>query len=199
MELITGLGLSVSSGLNAYIPMLVVGLVARFTDVLVLPGSWQWLENPWVLAVLGVLLAIEVVADKVPLVDHVNDVLQTVVRPTSGGIVVGAASSGDTVVTDPERFLADGQWVPVVAGAAVALAVHLGKAALRGVANSMTAGVAAPVLSTAEDVTAVALSVTALLVPIVTAILLGLVAWWAIRLVRRRRTVATDATEAGQV
>jgi hypothetical protein len=199
VELITGLGLSVSSGLNAYIPMLVVGLVARFTDVLVLPGSWQWLENPWVLAVLGVLLAIEVVADKVPLVDHVNDVLQTVVRPTSGGIVVGAASSGDTVVTDPERFLADGQWVPVVAGAAVALAVHLGKAALRGVANSMTAGVAAPVLSTAEDVTAVALSVTALLVPIVTAILLGLVAWWAIRLVRRRRTVATDATEAGQV
>jgi hypothetical protein len=82
LEALTGTGLAASAGLNAYIPLLSVGLLTRYTDAISLPSEWQWLENPWVLSILGILLTIEFIADKIPAVDHVNDVLQTVVRPT---------------------------------------------------------------------------------------------------------------------
>jgi hypothetical protein len=191
MELVTALGLSVSSGLNAYVPLLLVGLLGRVSDAVPLPPAWAWLSDPWVLGVLTVLLVVEVVADKVPVVDTVNDVLQTVVRPTSGGIVVGAAGwGGEATVTDPESFLRDGGWVPLASGALVSLAVHLAKASVRAVANAATAGVAAPVLSTVEDVTAVALTLAAILVPVVALVLLGLLVWWFVRLWRRRRAAA---------
>jgi uncharacterized membrane protein len=90
MELLTGFGLATAAGLNAYIPLLTLGLLARFTDLVTLPAGWAWLENGWVMAIVAVLLVVEVVADKVPALDSVNDVIQTFVRPTAGGIVFGS-------------------------------------------------------------------------------------------------------------
>ena len=52
-----------------------------------LPHGWSWLENGWVIAIVAVLLLVEIVADKVPALDSVNDAIQTFVRPTAGGIV----------------------------------------------------------------------------------------------------------------
>lgn len=105
MEFLTGTGLAVAAGLNAYIPLLILGLGGRFLDFVVLPTNWAWLENPWVLAILAVLLVIEIVADKIPVVDSINDWVQTIVRPVAGGIAFGTGSaSGTAVVTDPRRF-----------------------------------------------------------------------------------------------
>jgi LPXTG-motif cell wall-anchored protein len=191
LEALTGTGLAASAGLNAYIPLLVMGLLSRFTGAVDLPHDWQWLGNGWVLAILTGLLAIEVVADKVPLVDHVNDVVQTVVRPTAGGIVFGAGSSAQTAtVTDPGAFFGSHRWVPIAAGVLIALCVHGVKAASRPVINATTAGFGAPVASTAEDVTSVVMSLLAILVPIL--VLLGLVlmissAVWVIRRRRQRK------------
>ena len=61
-ELLTGTGLAASSGLNAYIPLLTLGLLARFTDTVSLPAGWQWLDSGWALVILAGLLAIEMVA-----------------------------------------------------------------------------------------------------------------------------------------
>jgi Domain of unknown function (DUF4126) len=191
LEALTGTGLAASAGLNAYIPLLVMGLLARFTDAVALPAGWQWLSHGWVVAILAVLLAIEVVADKVPVVDHVNDVVQTVVRPTAGGIVFGAGSSSQTAtVTDPGAFFSSHQWVPIAAGIVIALSVHGVKAAARPVVNATTAGFGAPVVSTAEDVGSLVMSLLAILLPIL--VLLGLVllaatAVWAVRRRRQRR------------
>jgi hypothetical protein len=191
LEALTGTGLAASAGLNAYIPLLVMGVLARFTDAINLPSGWQWLSNGWVLAILAMLLAIEVVADKVPVVDHVNDVVQTVVRPTSGGIVFGAGSSSQTAtVTDPGSFFGSHQWVPIAAGVLIALCVHGLKAASRPVINATTAGVGAPVASTAEDIGSIVMSLLAILLPIL--VLLGLVllvssSVWAIRRRRQRK------------
>jgi uncharacterized membrane protein len=69
VELLTGLGLATASGLNAYIPLLALGLMSRFTDLITLPQGWVWLENGWVMAIVAVLLVIEVVADKIPALD----------------------------------------------------------------------------------------------------------------------------------
>src|SRR3712207_5900749 len=109
LEALAGTGLAAAAGLNAYIPLLSLGLLSRFTDVVTLPSGWSWLENEWVLGVVGVLLLIEVVADKVPAVDHLNDIVQTVVRPASGGIVFGSGTAAETpAIRDPGEFFASG-------------------------------------------------------------------------------------------
>jgi hypothetical protein len=188
LEALTGTGLAASAGLNAYIPLLVMGVLARFTDTIDLPSGWSWLSNGWVLLILAVLLSIEMVADKVPVVDHFNDIVQTVVRPTAGGLAFGAGSESKTVtVSDPGTFFSSHQWVPVVAGILIAFCVHGVKAAARPVVNVSTAGLGAPVASTAEDVSSVTLSLLALLVPVLVLVGLGLLAWAAVQVRRRRR------------
>ena len=190
-EALTGVGLAASAGLNAYIPLLVVGLLSRFTDLIVLPSGWTWLENGWVIGILSVLLAIEVVADKVPAVDSVNDVLQTVVRPASGGLVFGAASASQTVtVSDPGDFFTSNQWVPIVAGVIISLVVHGAKATARPVLNVSTAGVAAPVVSTAEDFTSVVMSIVAIVLPILILVFLFALFGGFIWLRERRKPTA---------
>ncbi|MDW5323420.1 DUF4126 domain-containing protein [Plantactinospora sp. KLBMP9567] len=200
LEALTGTGLAASAGLNAYIPLLTMGLLARYTDVVNLPGGWQWISNGWVLAILVVLLAIEVVADKVPVVDHVNDVVQTLVRPTAGGLAFGAGSGAETVtVSDPGQFFGSSQWVPVVIGVLIALGVHGVKAAARPVINAGTAGFGAPVASTAEDATSVVFSLTAILLPVLVLLFLLVVPLFVIWVVRRRRRrrAARRATRPG--
>ncbi|MFI6264707.1 DUF4126 domain-containing protein [Micromonospora sp. NPDC051006] len=192
LELLTGTGLAASAGLNAYIPLLIMGLLARYTDLVDLPGGWSWLGNGWVIAILAVLLAVEVVADKVPVVDHVNDVVQTVVRPTAGGLAFGAGSTAETVtVSDPGSFFSSHQWVPVATGVLIAFGVHLLKSAARPVINATTAGVGAPVASTAEDATSALMSVVAILLPVLVLLFLaGLVVfvfWFRRRRGDRRR------------
>lgn len=188
MELLTGFGLATAAGLNAYIPLLALGLLARFTDLVTLPAGWAWLENGWVMAIVAVLLVIEIVADKVPALDSVNDIVQTVVRPTAGGIVFGSGTAAQTAaVSDPGAFAQSGQWVPVAVGVAIALVVSLTKSTVRPAANVATAGVAAPVLSTVEDIVSVLLVFLAILVPVLVLVAVIALAWAAFRLLRRRR------------
>ena len=188
MELMTGFGLATAAGLNAYIPMLMMGLLGRFTGLVHLPAGWSWLENGWVLAIVGALLIVEIVADKIPALDSINDTVQTFVRPTAGGIVFGSGSAAQTAaVTDPAEFARTGQWVPVAIGVVTALVVHLTKTAVRPPANVATAGMAAPVLSTIEDVTSVGLVFIAILVPALVLVVLAALAWAAFLLLRRRR------------
>lgn len=199
--MLTGSGLAASAGLNAYIPLLVMGLLARYTDLIELPSGWQWLSNGWVVAILAVLLAVEFVADKVPVLDSLNDTVQTLVRPTAGGLAFGAGSASETVtVKDPGSFFTSNQWVPIVAGVALAFGVHALKAAARPVINAMTAGIGAPVVSTAEDVTSVSVSVLAIVVPLlVIVILVGLVVavpWLVVRLRQRRRQRRAEVAAA---
>ncbi len=187
LEFLTGAGLATAAGLNAYIPMLILGLSSRFLDFVNLPPAWAWLENEWVLGILAVLLVVEIVADKIPAVDTVNDWIQTIVRPTAGGILFGSGSATETaLVTDPAAFFSSDAWVPVVIGVVLALTVHVGKMAVRPAANAMTAGVAAPVLSTVEDVSSVVLAALALLIPVLVVVaIIGLVVGFVV--IRRRR------------
>jgi len=188
MELMTGFGLATAAGLNAYIPMLLMGLLARFTSLISLPHGWTWLENGWVMGIVAVLLAVEIVADKIPALDSINDTVQTFVRPTAGGIVFGSGTAAQTAaVSDPAEFARTGQWVPVVIGVVTALVVHLTKTAVRPAANVATAGVAAPVLSTIEDFTSVSLTFIAILIPALVLVIMIAMAWGAFWLLRRRR------------
>lgn len=157
LAVLAGFGLSWAAGLNAYIPALATALFARFTDVVTLPSGFEFFESWWAIGALVVLLIIEEVLDKVPVVDHVNDAVQTFIRPVSGALVFAAGSEG---VLDRHT------WVALLAGGATALGVHSVKAVGRGAINATTAGVGAPVASVIEDIASIVASLVALLVPI---------------------------------
>lgn len=190
IELLTGASLASAAGLNAYVPLLVVGLADRFTTFVELADAWSWLSGWPALAILGVLLVIEVVADKVPAVDTFNDVVQTVVRPASGGLVVGAGTAGEQVV-DGSTWSGTSWWA-VALGVGIALAVHLLKASVRPVLNAATFGLAAPVVSSVEDASSVVISVLAIVVPVLAAIGVVAVVVTIVRLARRRRRRAPE-------
>ena len=188
LEALTGTGLATAAGLNAYIPLLVIGLLSRYTDLINLPGTWAWLDNGWVLGILFFLLAIEFVADKIPAIDTVNDVVQTVVRPTAGGMAFAAGSGSETItVENPADLFTQKLWVPLVIGFLISLTVHGVKATARPVMNVATVGVAAPVVSTAEDVTSTGLSLIAIIIPILIIVCLIVMIWLFFRWRRRRR------------
>ncbi|MDT5234194.1 MAG: hypothetical protein QOF47_181, partial [Mycobacterium sp.] len=176
---------------NAYIPLLALGLLSRFTDLVTLPHGWAWLENGWVMTIVAVLLVVEVAADKIPALDSINDAVQTFVRPTAGGIVFGSGTAAQTsAVADPGAFAQSGQWIPVAIGVVTALVVSLTKSTVRPAANVATAGMAAPVLSTAEDITSVGLVFLAILVPVLVLVAVLALLCAVIRIVRRRRRKA---------
>jgi hypothetical protein len=188
LELLTGTGLATAAGLNAYVPLLVIGLLGRYTNLIHLPSAWSWLGNGWVLLILAVLLAIEFVADKVPAVDSVNDVVQTVVRPTAGGMAFAAGSGSETVtVTDPSALWTQRLWIPILIGLLIALTVHGAKATARPVLNVATVGLAAPVVSTVEDGASAGLSVVAIIIPVLVVLFLVVLIWWMVAMSRRRR------------
>lgn len=180
---LTGAGLSAAAGLNAYIPFLIVALMARFTDVVTLPAGFEWVSSNWAIALSAILLLGEIIVDKIPALDSVNDALGTIVRPASGAVVFAATAAAANL--DNSQWMVEHPWVGLIGGALVAGLFHTGKAAARPVANTGTAGFAAPVLSTAEDVTAVAMSFLALFAPVLVVIVLAVVAWVLWRLWRR--------------
>lgn len=186
---LTGTGLSAAAGLNAYIPFLIVALVARFTDVITLPATYAWIESWWAIGIGSLLLLSEVVLDKIPAVDTVNDAVQTFIRPAMGGLIFAATAAAEEV--DQSVWMAEHPWVGIVLGVVVSGLVHAGKAAARPVVNVGTAGFGAPVVSTAEDGASVGLSLAALFAPVLCLIGLVLLAWaliaGSLRMRRRRR------------
>ncbi|MGC9399910.1 MAG: DUF4126 domain-containing protein [Anaerolineae bacterium] len=177
LDLASAFGLSTSAGLNAYIPLLTVAVLGRFTPLVKLEAPWNALTNVWIIILLTVLLIIEVFADKIPVVDTINDGIQTFVRPTAGAIMF-AATTQSTIDIHPVLAMACGV---VLAGS-----VHAVKAGSRPVLSAATAGVADPVVSTIEDVIAAVTSFLALIFPYLLLIWLILLATLIYLLFRRR-------------
>jgi len=163
MQLLTGIftafGLSASAGLNAYIPLLVVGLIAHyFPQTLTLTKPWDTLANPWIILFLCVLVIIEMLADKIPAVNHINDLIQTFIRPAAGAIVFAASTNA---ITNIHPVLALG------AGLLVAGTVHIAKAGVvHPIVTATTGGVGNIPVSIVEDITSTALSILAIILPI---------------------------------
>lgn len=177
-------GLSASAGLNAYIPLLIVGVLAHYTNLIHLNAPWDLLANPWILIMLGLLLIIEMLADKIPVVNHINDLIQTVIRPAAGAIAFAASTN---VIQGVNPVLA------MACGLLVAGSVHLAKsAAVRPLVTATTGGAGNIPVSIAEDITSTAVSFLSVLVPVAIAVLVAIlilfVFWWWAR--RRSNSVA---------
>jgi hypothetical protein len=172
--IISAFGLSASAGLNAYIPLLVVGVVAHYTDWIKLTAPYDLLANPWILILVGLLLIVEMLADKVPAVNHVNDIIQTIFRPAAGAILFASSAH---VVTGVHPLIA------LACGLLVAGSVHTVKSvAVRPAVTATTGGAGNIPVSIAEDVTSTILSILSIVIPVLVAVILivlvSLLIWW---------------------
>jgi hypothetical protein len=190
---LTATGLAAAAGLNAYIPFLLIALLGRYTDLITLPTSYQWIESSWAIGIGTILLLVEVVLDKIPVVDSINDTIQTFIRPTIAGLLSAATTSAAAL--DHSTWITQHPWVTIALGIVVAGLVHAGKASARPVINATTVGTGAPVVSSFEDGTSLGLSLVAVFLPVLvilalallTATMLGLWFWRH----RRKRYRAT--------
>lgn len=180
-----GVALAATCGLRAFLPCLVVGVLARIGQV-ELADAFAWLTSTPALLALSVAVVLEVVGDKVPAVDNLLDLVQTPVR-TGAGIGVCAAVAVD--LPGWSRAL-----LAVVAGGGAALTVHSGKSALRLGLTTLTGGLANPVISLLEDllcllatVLAVLFSAVAVVLALLALVLVVLAVRKALRWLRRRR------------
>ncbi len=173
------LGSAWTSGINLYATVSVLGLLQKFAGVK-LPGGLDALDNWWIIGIAGGLYIVEFVADKIPYVDSVWDVVHTFIRVPAGVIVAYAATSQlDPTVTISAALL----------GGGLALASHGTKAAARVTANLSPEPVSNWTLSIVEDIIAFVGTLLAVFAPMLVAIFLGLFViffiWFLPKIVRR--------------
>ena len=181
LDLFSAFGLAGSAGLNAYIPLLLVALAARFPlsdPLLNLAEPYNIMGSWWAIGIIGVLLIIEMTVDKVPAVDTVNDVIQTFVRPAAGAILFAANAN---IVNDIHPVLALG------AGLVVAGGVHAVKSVARPAVTATTAGTGNWLVSLVEDIVAFFTSILAIFLPILGVLLLLVLLFYGVRLYQRRK------------
>jgi hypothetical protein len=171
-NLLGAVGLGAASGLNAWIPLFLLGLAERL-GVVELEGSYTELGSTPVLVVLGVLFVLDLIGDKVPALDSALHVVGLVVAPVSGAIVFGAQAS----------LLSDSHpWLAALAGAALGGTVQAARTAARPAVTATTGGVGNPVVSLIEDVVSAVLTVLAIVVPVLAFLaLVGVVVWTVLR------------------
>lgn len=180
LGIFSAFGLSASAGLNAYIPLLVVALLARFTNLMKLQQPWDALASWWMIGLLVVLSLIEFFADKVPAVNHINDIIQTFIRPTAGAIVFAASAN---VLTEVSPILS------LACGLLVAGGVHAVKSAMiRPAVTATTAGAGNVPVSMLEDVVSTIVSVLSVLVPILVVVFLIILIAWIISNRQKRKS-----------
>ena len=179
-ELLQAFGLSSPAGLNAYLALLIAGLAARVGMITFAEPYQYYLTNVWVLGVLAILLAIEILVDKIPAVDHLNDSLSTFIRPVAGAILFAAA--------DPQIVAGMHPVFSLLLGLVAAGSFHAMKVATRPVVNVTTGGVATPLVSLAEDIFAGTTVFLAIAMPVLAIIFLVLMlVLWAVTFLALRR------------
>jgi hypothetical protein len=180
-SLALGIALAACAGLRAWLPLLLASLLAR-AGWLDLGPSFQFLASNKALLLFAVATVVEIVGDKVPVVDHALDAIGTPLRPAAGALL---AASVMGQVSDPLTALVLGTAV----GAPAALVPHAAKTALRAASTTFTAGLANPILSLIEDGASFVLFVLAVLVPLVVVCLLVLALLFIARRLRRFSSV----------
>lgn len=177
-----GLGLSASTGLNTFLPLLLFSAAARFNIAgITLGDKFDWLASD--AAIVGLIIAsiIEIVGDKVPAVDHFLDSIGTFMRPLAASLGTAAALTG--VDVDPTVAAIAG----IIIGTPTSLGLHSLKAGTRVVSSGTTLGCANPVLSLIEDVVSFGLTVISIFAPILVPIALAILVFFLWRIMKRLR------------
>lgn len=177
-----GLGLSASTGLNTFLPLLLLAGAARFNIAGIELGSkFDWLVSDTAMIVLIIAAIVEIIGDKFPAVDHFLDSIGTFARPLAASVGTAAALTGANV--DP-TVAAIGA---IIIGTPTSLGFHTLKAGTRVASTATTFGCANPVISLIEDVLSFGLTILAIFVPFLVPFVLVILLWVLWRIVKRIR------------
>ncbi len=178
--LLLGLGLSASTGLNTFLPLLLLAGAARFHVAgITLGDKFGWLTSDAAMITLIIACVVELIADKIPAVDHILDSAGTFVRPVAGALASASVLTG----VDPMVAAIVG----IIVGAPTSLGLHTLKAGTRVASSVTTFGCANPVISILEDIVAFFLSVLAIFAPIFVPLALAMLVWALWRVMKRIR------------
>lgn len=160
-----GIGLAASAGLRAFLPLLVISIAGKVGWV-PLADRFEWLATWPAVIVFGVAVVIELLADKIPLIDNLLDTLQVWLKPVVGALLAVA------VLTELEPLPAT--VLGIMAGASSAGIVHIVKAKARLLSSALTAGIGNPILSLIEDAVALIGSILSIIVPFLIVVVVAL-------------------------
>ena len=184
------LGFSLTSGVNLYATVAILGLAARYNWV-DLPPQYDVFATDWIIGLALVLYVIEFVADKIPWVDSIWDSVHTFIRPV-GGALVAAGTVGDA---SPSFEV-----IMALVGGTIAAGSHFTKASTRVAANASPEPFSNWALSFFEDLFVIGLGVLALRYPLaafVVTVLILVIIVAAIRwIVRKLRSVISPVPAA---
>jgi hypothetical protein len=176
--ILTGAGLAAPAGLNAYIPLLILALADRASDRITLHAPYDAISSNVGIVLLVLLLSIEIAVDKVPGIDHINDIVQSFVRPAAGVIAALASTSGVVSISPA---------IMVIIGLVLAGSVNAVKVTSRPAFTFGTGGILNPFVSMAEDGIAVITSLVAIFLPLLVILILAMFLVSAILLVSKVR------------
>lgn len=169
MELLVSLGrtlgFSLTSGVNLYATVAILGLATRYEWV-ALPPQYQVFDNDWIIGAALALYVIEFVADKIPWVDSLWDTVHTFVRPIGGALV----AIGTTADASPVYEVLVG-----LVGGTIAAGSHFTKASTRAAANTSPEPFSNWALSFIEDVFVLGLGLLALKYPVAAFVVTALI------------------------
>ena len=180
IPVLMGIALSAATGLRAFLPLFILSLAARGGLVQLSP-SFEWIESTPVLIALGVAVALEILSDKIPVLDNVLDQIGTYIKPAAATIL---ASSLFTTM-DPLFAIVLG----IIAGGVPAAAVHTAKSAVRLGSTAFTFGSGNFFLSILDDMISFIGSIAGLLAPIFAAIIAIFAIVYIFKYARRRRAM----------
>lgn len=185
LGLCLGIGLSAACGFRVFVPLLVMSIAAIMGIFEPIKG-FEWLAMPSVCIALGFATLCEIGAYYIPWVDNLLDTIATPAAMVAGTLTTMAVSSGEM-----SQFAS---WAAaIIVGGGTAGAVQLGTVAARGVSTATTGGVANPVVSTGEWVSALVISVLSFFIPVLVVIVLLIGVVWAVRWFKKKKQCQADA------
>lgn len=179
LQVALGISLSACAGLRAFLPMLVIGVLAKF-GYLQVGASFQWMAGTPALIIFGTATVLEIAADKVAVLDNFLDSIGTFIKPIAGTVLFS------TVILKFDPLIA--VTLGLIVGGTVSELVHQKKAIVRAGSTIATAGMGNSILSTIEDAAAIigtGLAVAAPYLAAVLAVIIIVLSYFAMKAVSK--------------
>jgi hypothetical protein len=189
LSIALGIGLAAATGLRLFLPMLIVS-VAAYSGYLPLSENFAWLGTPPAAILLAVAALVEILGFYIPGVDNLLDTIATPAAFVAGTVISAA------VITDLPPMV---KWAAaIIAGGGIAGLTQSVTTVARAKSTMMTGTLGNPVVATAELGGSLIVSLLALVAPVLTALVIIVALWFAIRWLRKlTRGRAPAKTESG--
>ncbi len=181
-----GISLAAASGFRVFLPPFILSLAVRadFIDIDLVGTQFEFFTSTPSIILLGIATIAEFAAYYAPWIDSLLDAIATPAAVIAGIGVTAISLEGSEPVV---------QWaIAIIAGGGMSATIQSATVATRGISSTFTLGVANPVVATGENVASVALTIIAILAPILAILLAAIL---ALLLIRRRITKSSQSME----